>query len=1248
MPSVSPVVAKKISEERSLEQQKKQLYSRQEYAVGAEAQKRFGNTKVLLVGATGPAAEIVKNLALTGVKSIRILDDGPIGVEELSTNFFFHEEDVGKTRSDILAQRAGALSRFVEISAIYGGGAVRAGRGCPISPPTSSLESILAPHLSGTDVLVIVNHSIPSLVGVNHLAREKNIHFVACESRGVTGAVFVDGGDSFEVFDADGEETKTCVITSFSPDGLISLHEEKRPECEVGSLVYFTGIISPAALNSAIPTPSQALSMNAAELKAATHMRYFEVVEVVSPYVLRIMEIPTILQKEKEELEKKKKKQEGGGDGVRSEAGTILEVGTTAYLHTTKKKVMIHFNNLLTKLEQPRFCTVFDTDVKIDAGESLHAIYRAVGEYLTSIDWKQTLLPTTSTSVSCSSLTPNSAPSLRSTEGEERSDLREVEAGEEGDGGGGSAGPGAFTSSEVASIVARAQQFYASLDTKFAVDVLSVFHGDLNPMACFIGGMASQEVLKLSSGKFTPTQQWLYYDARELLTILHSPLLSALSPASLASMSAVPSCEKEGRDPFATSSSLGRYSGQISVLGREFQTYLGLQRVFIVGAGALGCELIKNAALMGFGGISITDMDTVEMSNLSRQFLFRDHHIGQHKSTAAVEEAKKINPAVQITSYNLKVGAETEGIFHGDFWRRHGAVLNALDNVASRQYVDERCLLYQRPLFESGTLGTKCNTQCVIPFVTESYSQSYDPPEKSIPLCTLKNFPNAIEHTIQWARDQFERLFSLIPGDVKEYLLHFEGFARAMNRDPAAASIALQQVDAALRSWPKKEEDCIRKARLLYHEYFTETFHQLLHNIPLDKRNEDGSLFWSGAKKPPTPLSFQPERHDDVEFVYHTAALLAKVYGLPPLRSTREEVAAKAAVIEIPAFVPRVVVYSTSPEEDTKTNKSSPSGAGNESGTAQNGGREGGESGGFKKFQLSIKDLPPTSTFSSVAHLVAPEVFEKDNLFNHHMEFITSCSNLRALAYGIPLADLSTTKRIAGKIIPAMVTTTSLVTGLVGMEVLKYFLLQFYGIQKRRAAAAAGGGSGKSTSTLSSNDPGGVKRQHEEEEHAPEHAPSVSVTSSPLPLSYKEVVSQLSLYRNSFVNIALPLLAFSDPLMARARVYRLPNNQGTIRWSAWDRIDVNEKKEISVSALVELLLTRYSLEVSMISLKSGKMIYMDFGGKAKDKAKLISVLAKERGEQLQDGSDYLDLIVTGNIGEEDVDVPVVQYKFRNF
>lgn len=63
--------------------------------------------------------------------------------------------------------------------------------------------------------------------------------------------------------------------------------------------------------------------------------------------------------------------------------------------------------------------------------------------------------------------------------------------------------------------------------------------------------------------------------------------------------------------------------------------------------------------------------------------------------------------------------------------------------------MDQRCVFYNKPLLESGTLGTKGNTQVVIPHLTESYASSQDPPEKESPSCTVKSFPNTIHHTIE-------------------------------------------------------------------------------------------------------------------------------------------------------------------------------------------------------------------------------------------------------------------------------------------------------------------------------------------------------------------------------------------------------------------------------------------------------------------------------------------------------------------
>lgn len=90
-----------------------------------------------------------------------------------------------------------------------------------------------------------------------------------------------------------------------------------------------------------------------------------------------------------------------------------------------------------------------------------------------------------------------------------------------------------------------------------------------------------------------------------------------------------------------------RYDGQIGVFGRTVQRKLEDLKVFLVGAGALGCEFAKNFAMMGVssgsqGEITMTDDDVIEKSNLSRQFLFRDWNIGR---LALCTLPKKATPA---------------------------------------------------------------------------------------------------------------------------------------------------------------------------------------------------------------------------------------------------------------------------------------------------------------------------------------------------------------------------------------------------------------------------------------------------------------------------------------------------------------------------------------------------------------------------------------------------------------------------
>jgi ubiquitin-activating enzyme E1 len=82
-----------------------------------------------------------------------------------------------------------------------------------------------------------------------------------------------------------------------------------------------------------------------------------------------------------------------------------------------------------------------------------------------------------------------------------------------------------------------------------------------------------------------------------------------------------------------------------------------------------------------------------------------------------------MNPALNTKAYTTRVGEDTEDVFNDKFWESLDFVVNAVDNIHARTYVDKRCIWYEKPLLESGTLGTKANSQMVIPHKTLCYHE---------------------------------------------------------------------------------------------------------------------------------------------------------------------------------------------------------------------------------------------------------------------------------------------------------------------------------------------------------------------------------------------------------------------------------------------------------------------------------------------------------------------------------------------
>ncbi|CAF4912178.1 unnamed protein product [Rotaria sp. Silwood1] len=580
--------------------------------------------------------------------------------------------------------------------------------------------------------------------------------------------------------------------------------------------------------------------------------------------------------------------------------------------------------------------------------------------------------------------------------------------------------------------------------------------GDLCPMQAIIGGIAAQEAMKAVTGKFMPIRQFFYFDAIECL------------PENIFQLSNETTTESNIIPKLPTK--LSRYYSQEIVFGEDFQEKLGKSKYFVVGSGAIGCEMLKNFAMMGIGCLKhghvyVADMDSIEKSNLNRQFLFRSWDIGKMKSIVAAEVVKAMNPNMNVSAYVDGVLPETEHIYDDHFFERLDGVVNALDNVKARQYIDQRCVYYQKPLIDSGTLGTKASVQVIVPFLTESYSSANDPPDLSVAMCTLRNFPNLIEHTIEWARDNFAGLFTIPPQQAEDFLRGPKEFAErtTKNHSEYDKTEIIENIKRILgEERPKNFTNCIKWSRNLFEQQFHNTIAQLLYNFPYNHITSKGERFWSENKRCPHVLNFDVNNELHLDFIVAASNLLAHMYYIPQIRD-RKLIAEEVAKIYVPEFKPKADVIIHENDEqlraDLKRQK-------NTSAICKN---------SQCKNDVEVEQLlSRLLNYDDILDIkIQSHEFEKDDDTNFHMDYIVATANLRAENYEIQKADRSKIKRIAGNIIPAIATTTAMVTGLVCLEVYKFV-------------------------------------QH-----------------------HKKIES----YRNAFVNLALPFFGFSEPVPPKHQKY---------------------------------------------------------------------------------------------------------------
>lgn len=395
--------------------------------------------------------------------------------------------------------------------------------------------------------------------------------------------------------------------------------------------------------------------------------------------------------------------------------------------------------------------------------------------------------------------------------------------------------------------------------------------------------------------------------------------------------------------------------------------------------------MLKNLVLTGFGDIHIVDLDTIDLSNLNRQFLFRQEHIKKPKAIVrhfftktsqasfeltplqvAKEVASKFNPACALTAHHANI-KDTQ-LFPLSFFRSFTLVFNALDNLDARRHVNKMCLAADVPLIESGTTGFNGQVQVIKKGKTACYDCTEKQVPKTYPVCTIRSTPSQPIHCIVWA---------------KSYLLP-ELFGVSEDEETSDQVDTTEDADNAQEIMNlKAEAQALKRIRegMGNDDFAKQVFNKVFKDdIDRLRGMED---MWK-SRRPPKSLDYD--------------TLQSEALSIDATISTDDQ--------RTWTLIENFAVFKDSLQRLST------------------------------RLQQEINTTTLASTESANPPTVQPSIpFDKDD--TDTLDFVTSTSNLRSHIFSIPLQPKFTLKQIAGNIIPAIATTNAMTASLCVLQSLK-------------------------------------------------------------------------------------------------------------------------------------------------------------------------------------------------------------------
>lgn len=947
---------------------------------GLETMAKLISFKILIVGCGGVGVEAAKNLSLAGVHTISFIDSNVCRAADMGVNFCVTEEAISskKTRAEVAASYIAELNPNTRLRVLE-----------------DVTEAVVKDHQAIIFTAAAPNLSLSYLKKWNSFCREcvPCVSFFLCVQTGAVGSIFVDHGKEFTVKDKDGRPMLQKSILE------ITLRKDKDGESY--SLIRFETPEgqTPGALHDYT-------TVKLSEVQGLEHGNGHS----ANGKVFRAVTCPC---DPKNSVRVYPSFEEQG----------FSNYVTGGFLHEMKEVEVLEFFSFGESLEKPGIFTPVSPMMDNSEETRSHVLLRAILQFAETHDGRMPLLHNEKEAEEV----VNNAKEIviankqLSSQTKANEEIKPPTKEEFPFMMPSRPPPGPLEIEEVDEVFVKTEALIAA--------------AEFQPLSSFFGAVIAQEVVKIT-GKYSPIFQWFHFSA-------HDALPDAVDYTSS-------NFHSQGT----------RYDHLISILGKKFHSNLKDLKVFMVGCGALGCEDIKNFALCGIscgknGSLVVTDNDRIEVSNLSRQFLFRETNVGQPKSSAAAVRMKEMNSDANVEARQDFVGEATEHLYNPEFWSSLSVVVNALDNMESRLYVDKQCVRYHKILVEAGTMGTGGNIDIIVPGKTSSYADGGDADQSGgIPMCTLRNFPYIFDHCIEWARAQFDDLFVSPMQAASQILENPESFTKRVQFEIDSAQSegekrsiieknkgplkSLLKTLTILQGGPTLEK-CAQLSAEAICEMFRDKIADLQAAFPADAKKKNGEMFWSGHRKYPTALNVSLQdllkSNETMEFLISTINLYACMFGIHPPKPAaqfNDEENVWMKEYRSTSWLSSILSTVTFPPY-----------------------RPGNVEGLDDDLQVQAKDVASTSleeemnsvkellhTLSSLAEScrmtkACALEFEKDDDQNFHIDFVSAASNLRAINYGIPTQDKMKVKLVAGKIIPAIATTTSAVTGLSLIELFK-------------------------------------------------------------------------------------------------------------------------------------------------------------------------------------------------------------------